>query len=65
MSHSLVCLGDSARVEEVKRTLQDAVEGKNVPKDRLEAAQDFLLELLKEVNAQRPSAPVRCGGRVI
>ncbi|MBI2025199.1 hypothetical protein HYT04_00205 [Candidatus Kaiserbacteria bacterium] len=66
MKYDFVCLKDLHRIEEVRKTLQDALEGRrDIPKERIESAQDFLLELSGEINAMRPGAPTRCGGRVI
>ena len=65
MTQNFACLEDTNRVQKVKQILEDAVAGKKVSKERLKVAQDFLLELLEELNAKRPRTPVRCGGNVV
>ncbi|MEK7515788.1 MAG: hypothetical protein AAB555_02570 [Patescibacteria group bacterium] len=64
MTQNFACLEDTNRVQKAKQTLEDAVAGKKVSEKRLKAAQDFLLELLEELNAKRSRTPVRCGGNV-
>ena len=64
MTQNFACLEDTNRVQKAKQTLEDAVAGKKVSKNRLKAAQDFLLELLEEISAKRPRTPVRCGGNI-
>ncbi|MDO8593483.1 MAG: hypothetical protein Q7R59_01120 [bacterium] len=60
--HSFVCLKDGGLVRKARNTMKAAAEGKKVSKKRLQETQDFLLELLEEINAKRPKTPVRRGG---
>ena len=57
-------LRDGKRVQNAKQTLDDVVAGKKVSKKRLKEAQELFLELLEKINAQRPTRPIRCGGKV-
>ncbi|MEK7554228.1 MAG: hypothetical protein AAB517_02575 [Patescibacteria group bacterium] len=61
---NFACFEDTNRVQKAKQTMEDAVAGKKVSKERLKVAQDFLFELLQEINAKRPRTPVRCGGNM-
>ncbi|OHA09928.1 MAG: hypothetical protein A3A44_03640 [Candidatus Sungbacteria bacterium RIFCSPLOWO2_01_FULL_60_25] len=56
---------DKARGQRVLRTLRDAAGGRKVSQARLQAAQEFLVELLEEVDRRRPQHLVVCGRNVL
>ena len=60
-----VVFQDRARVDATIKTLDDAIVGREVPAERLEAAQEFLLDFLEEINARRPHRPIVCGGNAL
>ena len=65
MECRFACFEDEKRVQEVIKTMEDAVAGADIPQERLVQAQEFLLKWLEEINSQRPALPIRCGGNVI
>jgi hypothetical protein len=69
LAQSLNTIKDKERLKRTVRTLKDAARfaagGRRVSPARLEAAQQFCLEHLEELNALRPPGPSGCsGGRV-
>ena len=59
----LTTVSDKKRTEETTETLRDIAAGKKITAVRLKAAQNFLADLLEEINSMRPQQPIHCGGR--
>lgn len=53
------------QVRRAIRVLNDIIAGKKVSRARLRATQNFLLDLLEEINSKRSHQRVVCGGNVL
>ena len=59
----LVITRDRKNAKKTMGTIRRVITGKKISAVRLKAAQNFLADLLEELNLNRPPRPIRCGGK--